>query len=65
MDELLERIAITLAEAYAGERAIPTSKDREAAKSLVPLIEDLMLQVILQDRLTNMESAIKVDLENL
>lgn len=65
MDEILEGIALALAEAYNGERATPTTKDREAAKSLIPILEDVALRAILVDRLSAVESAIHIDLEDL
>lgn len=65
MDDIFESIAIVLAESYTGERAIPTIKDREAARKLTPILEDIALRAILQDRLSNVESAITVDIEDL
>lgn len=65
MDDILESVAISLAESYTGERAVPTTKDREAAKRLIPILEDVALRAILKDRLSTVESAIQVDITDL
>lgn len=68
MDDLIEEIASTLAEAYSDTTTPdpnPTEQDRQAARSLIPILEDLALRAVLQDRLSTVESAIQVNLEDL
>jgi hypothetical protein len=66
MDDLIEEIASTLAEAYSDTTTpTPTEQDRQAARSLIPILEDLALRAVLQDRLSTVESAIQVNLEDL
>jgi len=66
MDEIIEQIAKSLAESYSSTPdPIPTTQDRQAARNLIPTLEDLALRAILQDRLSTAESAIKVNLEDL
>lgn len=64
MDEIIEQIAASLAESYTSN-SIPTEKERQAAKNLIPALEDVALRAILQDRLSTVESAIQVNLEDL